>query len=72
MAQSRIYFNSCDKRVVVRFVVEKDGSVTMTKVVQSVDSSLDKEAVRVVKSIPNWIPGKHNGHLIMLIFRKVR
>ena len=48
-------------RVVVSFVVERDGSITDVKVVRSVDPSLDKEATRVVKSMPHWIPGKQNG-----------
>lgn len=48
-------------RVVIGFVVGKDGSLSDIKVLRSVDPSLDKEAVRVVKSMPNWIPGKRNG-----------
>lgn len=48
-------------RVIIGFVVEKDGSLSGIKVVRSVDFCLDKEAVRVVKSMPNWIPGKRNG-----------
>jgi len=53
--------NGIQGRVIVQFVVEKDGSVTDVKVVKSVDPSLDKEAARVVKSMPKWIPGKQNG-----------
>ncbi|MBR6715088.1 MAG: energy transducer TonB [Prevotella sp.] len=53
--------NGVQGRVVVSFVVERDGSITDVKVVRSVDPSLDKEATRVVKSMPNWIPGKQNG-----------
>ena len=53
--------NGVQGRVVVSFVVEKDGSITDVKVVRSVDPSLDKEAARVVKSMPRWIPGKQNG-----------
>ena len=45
----------------VAFVVEKDGSVTDVTVVRSVDPSLDKEAARVVRQMPKWIPGKQNG-----------
>ena len=45
-------------------VVEKDGSITDVKVVRSVDPSLDKEAARVVKSMPRWIPGKQNGSAV--------
>jgi protein TonB len=53
--------NGVQGRVIVTFVVEKDGSITDVKVVKSVDPSLDKEAQRVVKSMPKWIPGKQNG-----------
>ena len=45
-------------------VVERDGSITDVKVVKSVDPSLDKEAQRVVKSMPHWIPGKQNGSAV--------
>ncbi len=53
--------NGIQGRVVVQFVVEKDGSVSQVKVVRGVDPSLDKEAVRVISSMPKWIPGKQNG-----------
>ena len=53
--------NGIQGRVIVTFVVERDGSITDVKVVKSVDPSLDKEAQRVVKSMPKWIPGKQNG-----------
>lgn len=48
-------------RVLCSFVVEKDGSITDVKVLRSVDPSLDAEAVRVIKAMPRWIPGKWNG-----------
>ena len=48
-------------RVVSQFVVDKDGSITDVKVVRSLDPMLDKEAVRLVKSMPKWTPGKLNG-----------
>lgn len=56
--------NGVQGRVVVSFVVEKDGSITDVKVVRSVDPSLDKEASHVVKGMPNWIPGKQNGSAV--------
>ena len=56
--------NGIQGRVVCTFVVERDGSITDVKVVRGVDSSLDKEAVRVVKSMPHWIPGKQNGSAV--------
>ncbi|MBO5314623.1 MAG: energy transducer TonB [Prevotella sp.] len=51
-------------RVVVQFVVEKDGSVSGAHVVRSVDPALDREALRVVSKMPNWIPGKQNGSAV--------
>jgi TonB family protein len=47
--------------VVISFIVEKDGSVSSPKVVRSVDPSLDQEALRVVKNMPLWNPGKQRG-----------
>ena len=48
-------------RVIVTFVVEKDGSISNAEVVKSVAPSLDAEALRVINAMPNWIPGKQNG-----------
>ena len=56
--------NGVQGRVIVQFVVEKDGSVTDVHVAKSVDPSLDKEAARVVKAMPKWIPGKQNGSAV--------
>ena len=56
--------NGVQGRVIVTFVVERDGSITDVKVVKSVDPSLDKEAARVVKSMPRWQPGKQNGSAV--------
>ena len=56
--------NGIQGRVIVTFVVEKNGSITDVQVIKSVDPSLDKEAVRVVKSMPHWIPGKQNGSAV--------
>lgn len=56
--------NGVQGRVIVQFVVEKDGSVTDVNVAKSVDPSLDKEATRVVKAMPKWIPGKQNGSAV--------
>ena len=51
-------------RVVVSFTVEKDGAISDVKVARSVTPSLDAEAVRVVKAMPNWTPGKQDGQLV--------
>lgn len=48
-------------RVIVGFIVEKDGSVSNAKIIRSVDSALDKEAIRIVMSMPKWTPGRQNG-----------
>ncbi|MDE6082161.1 MAG: energy transducer TonB [Muribaculaceae bacterium] len=53
--------NNIQGRVVVMFVVTKNGSIGEVKVYRSRDKDLDAEAVRVVKSLPNFIPGKMNG-----------
>lgn len=53
--------DSIQGRVIVQFVVKDDGTVGTVKVVRSVNSLLDAEAVRVVKSMPKFIPGKING-----------
>lgn len=60
--------NGIQGRVVCTFVVERDGSITDIKVVRSVDPSLDKEAVRVLKAMPKWIPGKQNGSAVRVKF----
>ena len=56
--------NGVQGRVVVSFVVERDGSITDVNIVRSVDPSLDREAARVVSSMPKWIPGKQNGSTV--------
>lgn len=56
--------NGVQGRVIVTFVVERDGSITDVKVAKSVDPALDKEAQRVVRSMPHWIPGKQNGSAV--------
>ena len=55
------YKNGIQGRVIVTFVINKDGSISDAKVVKSVDPQLDEEALRVVHSMPNWIPGRQNG-----------
>ena len=55
-------------RVVVQFVVNKDGSICEENVVKSVDPQLDAEALRVVRSMPNWTPGKQRGEAVRVRF----
>ena len=56
--------NNIQGRVVVQFVVTKTGKVGEVKVVRSVDRDLDKEAIRVCKSLPDFIPGRMNGQAV--------
>ncbi|MDU1905422.1 MAG: TonB family protein [Dysgonomonas sp.] len=60
--------NGIEGRVVIRFVVSKDGAVTDAQVVRSLDPSCDKEAIRVVKSMPKWVPGKQNGRNVPVYY----
>ena len=60
--------NGISGTVVVRFAVWKDGSIRNIEVLSPVDRSLDEEAVRVIKSMPNWIPGKQNGNNVSVYF----
>lgn len=53
--------NGIQGRVIIRFVVSKTGVVSNVEVLRSLDSACDKEAMRVVKTLPKWIPGKQNG-----------
>ena len=55
-------------RVTVSFIVEKDGRVSNVRLLRSVQPLLDKEAIRVVKSMPKWTPGKQNGKPVRVRF----
>lgn len=60
--------NGIQGRVVLKFVVSKDGSISNIQIVRSLDPSCDKEAIRVVKGMPKWIPGMQNGHPVAVYF----
>lgn len=60
--------NGIHGRVVVKFVVEKDGSIGSPSIVKGVDRDLDQEALRVVKRMPKWQPGKNNGQPVRSYF----
>ena len=55
-------------RVVLQFVVNKDGSICDSKVVKAVDPQLDAEALRVINAMPNWTPGKQKGEPVRTRF----
>ncbi len=60
--------NGIQGRVLVQFVVNKDGSIVEPKVLRSVDPALDKEALRVVSAMPKWQPGKQRGKTVRVRF----
>jgi len=55
-------------RVVVEFVVGKDGSITNVRVVRPRHPALDREAVRVVSAMPTWVPGRNNGQPVKVTY----
>lgn len=60
--------NNVQGRVIVQFVVEKDGTPTEFKVLHSVDPDLDAEALRVMKAMPKWKPGMQKGQVVRVKF----
>ena len=55
-------------RVVVKFIVEKDGQVSTPQVLKSVCPAVDEEALRVIRCMPRWKPGKQNGKEVRVFF----
>ena len=60
--------NGIQGRVFVSFVVNQKGEVTNVKVARPFDPNLDKEAVRVVQSMPKWSPGKQRGKAVKVSY----
>ncbi len=56
--------NNIQGRVVCQFVVGRNGEIEDVRVVRGVDNSLDREAIRVIKSMPKWIPGRQGGNAV--------
>ncbi len=60
--------NGVQGRVFVSFVVDKNGDVTNVKIARGIDTSLDKEAIRVVQSMPKWTPGMQRGKAVRVAY----
>ncbi len=60
--------NGIQGKVYVRFVISKTGEVSNVEVTRGIDPICDKEAVRVIQSMPKWIPGKQNGNMVSVIY----
>lgn len=65
--ENAIMYN-VEGKVFIRFVVEKNGSITQIEVNRSVDEELDAEALRIVKKMPKWIPGRIDGEIVRMTF----
>jgi len=54
--------NDCIQgRVILKFIIREDGNISDIQVIRSLEKNFDKEAVRVIESMPKWIPAKHSG-----------
>lgn len=60
--------NRIQGRLIVRFVVEPDGTITNAEVIKGLHPFCDREAIRLIESMPKWIPGKHNGVAVPVYF----
>jgi periplasmic protein TonB len=60
--------NNIDGRVFVQFVIDAKGKVTNVTIIRSVHPSLDREALRVVNSMPDWTPGMQNGRRVRVSY----
>ena len=60
--------NNITGKVYVSFIVDKSGSATNVKIVRGVDDNLDAEAIRVIKSLPKYKPGKQRGKAVRVMF----
>lgn len=60
--------NEVQGRVIVKFIVNEDGSITDEKVVRGIGAGCDEEAVRVIRNMPKWKPGKQNGKPVKVYY----
>lgn len=60
--------NKTKGRVVVSFIIDKIGKVTQAKIVKSLNEECDKEALRVINEMPDWLPGEKDGKKVDVLF----
>lgn len=60
--------NNFEGRVIVRFVVEKDGTISNTDILRKLGFGCDEEVIRLVKTMPKWVPGKQNGKPVRVYY----
>ncbi len=63
--------NGVEGRVVLGFVVEKDGSLSDIKVYRGISSECDAEAIRLLKASQKWEPGTQNGHIVRVMYNVI-
>jgi protein TonB len=61
--------NAIQGRVVVKFIVDRTGTIRDVVILQSLHPLLDKEALRAINTMPKWIPGKQNGEAVSVYFQ---
>jgi protein TonB len=65
---AQCYNGDLQGHVICRFIVEKDGSLSNISVIRSLDTTCDNEAVKAIKKMPKWIPGKQNGQIVRVYY----
>lgn len=63
------YKNDIEGKVVVRFIVEADGSISDPEIMQALDPDCDKETLRVIRKMPKWNPGRQNGAFVATYYQ---
>ena len=60
--------NNIEGRVIVRFIIEKDGNISNIEILRKLGFGCDEEVIRLIKSMPKWFPGKQNGKPVRVHF----
>ena len=60
--------NNIEGRVIIKFIVNEDGSATAAEIIKGIGAGCDEEALRVLRTMPKWRPGKQNGHPVKVYF----
>lgn len=60
--------NAIEGRVIVRFIIQKDGSIDKIEIIRKLNWGCDEEVLRIIQLMPKWIPGKVNGKPVAMYF----
>jgi protein TonB len=61
--------NNIEGRVIASFIVQEDGSLDSIRIIKAIGGGCDEEVIRVIKGMPAWKPGKHNGKRVKVLFK---